>query len=178
MNSSQKTESLFATEQSLSARDVPITELVSQTYETAQPAIKNRMLAQLVGNVYESANPSLRSRLLEQLLQPVGVLSQMTIAGGIFAKLRFQGGWENLHVRPEDAQNVNASDVILLVDHVQQVSLLALDGLAQILATSPLLASSVAAAVLVKLLRRHSHQHRANDIDLGGSPSGSNWLHR
>src|SRR5450830_2024112 len=94
-------------------------------------------IAQLVGQVYEFAPPAERSRLLEQLLRPLGVLSLVAVANGIFAKIRFRSGWPDLHVRLEDAQNVQASDIITLVSYVQQVSVHAVDGLADMLAASP-----------------------------------------
>src|SRR5512133_27979 len=75
---------------------------------------------QLVGQVYEAAPAAYRSRMLEQLLRPLGVLALVAVADGIFAKIRFRGGWPELHVRLEDAQNVRMSDVVTLVDYVQQ----------------------------------------------------------
>jgi hypothetical protein len=122
-----------------------------------------RIIPQLVGQVYEAATPNERSRLLEQLLPPLGVLSLVAIADGIFAKVRFRGGWPELHVRLEDAQNVQASDVITLVDHVQQISVQAVDGLAQLLAASPVLAGSAAAALLITLLMQRAQRRRASD---------------
>ena len=109
-------------------------------------------VAELVGQVFEAAAPAERGRLLEQLLQPLGALSLVAVAGGIFAKLRFRSGWQDLHIRLEDARNVESSQVIALVDHVQQVSVETVDGLAQLLMNSPLMAGSAAAAALVGVL--------------------------
>ena len=120
-------------------------------------------ISELVGQVYEAAPPAERSRLLEQLLPPLGVLSLVAIANGIFAKVRFRGGWPELHVRLEDAQNVQASDVITLVDHVQQISVQAVDGLAQMLASSPVLTGSAAAALLMTLLLQRARSRRESD---------------
>ena len=103
-------------------------------------------------------------------MQPLGVLSLFAVAGGLFAKLRLRGGWENFSVRPEDVRNVRASDVIALVDYVQQVSVEAVDGLAQMLAASPLMAGSAAAALLVTLLVRRARARRgraASDRQIG-----------
>ena len=66
----------------------------------------------------------------------------------------------------EDAQRVQASDVAALVDHVQQVSIEALDGVAQLLMASPLITSSAAATVLVALLLKRARSRRASDADL------------
>jgi hypothetical protein len=87
----------------------------------------------------------------------------LAVANGIFAKIRFRGGWPNLHVRPEDAQNVQVSDVIALVSYVQQVSVHAVDGLADMLAANPLMTSSAAAALLMTVLLQRARTRRAGD---------------
>ncbi len=120
-------------------------------------------IAELVGQVYESAPATEKSRLLEHLLRPMGVLALVGVAGGIFAKIRFQGGWPDLHIRLEDAQRVQASDVVTLVDYVGQMSAQAVDGLAQLLPMTPLMASSAAAVLLVTLLMQRARHRRADD---------------
>jgi hypothetical protein len=120
-------------------------------------------IAQLVGKVYETAPPVERSRLLEHLLQPIGVLGLAAVANGMFAKIRFRGGWPKLQVRIEDVRNVQASDVIKLVEYVQHVSVQTVDGLAQILGMMPTMASSAAAALLVTVLARRARTRRAED---------------
>ncbi|WP_114973686.1 hypothetical protein [Rhodoferax ferrireducens] len=126
-------------------------------------------IAQLVGQVYEAAPPIERSRLLEHLLRPLGVLSLVAVANGIFATIRFRSGWPDIHVRPEDAQNVDASDVITLVNHVQQVSFHAVDGLTTMLAASPVLTGSAAAAMLMTVLMQRARTRRSDDPELGDS---------
>lgn len=118
-------------------------------------------IAQLVGQVYEVAPAAVRTRLLEHLLKPLGVLSLVAVANGIFAKIRFRSGWPELHVQLEDTQNVQVSDVVTLVTHVQQVSLQAVDGLASMLAASPSLTGSAAAALLIALLLQRNQRQRA-----------------
>jgi hypothetical protein len=97
------------------------------------------------------------------LLKPLGVLSVVAVANGIFANIRFRSGWSDLNVRLEDAQQVQPSDVITLVNYVQQVSLQAVDGLADLLAASPVLTGSAAAALLVSLLVQRARNRRASD---------------
>ncbi len=123
-------------------------------------------IAQLVGEVYAIAPPTVRTRLLEHLLKPLGVLSLVAVANGIFANIRFRSGWPDLHVRVEDAQNVQPGDVITLVSHVQQVSIHAVDGLADMLATSPVMTGSAAAALLMTLLMQRSRNRRAGDREV------------
>lgn len=136
--------------------------------------VSDSSIAQLVGQVYESAPPAERSRLLEHLLKPLGVLSLVAVANGIFASIRFRSGWQEIHVRVEDAQNVQARDVITLVNYVQQVSIQAVDGLAGMLARSPVMAGSAAAALLMTLLLQRAQSRRAHDGGLGDSSAALN----
>lgn len=136
--------------------------------------VSDSSIAQLVGQVYESAPPAERSRLLEHLLKPLGVLSLVAVANGIFASIRFRSGWQEIHVRVEDAQNVQARDVITLVNYVQQVSIQAVDGLAGMLARSPVMAGSAAAALLMTLLLQRAQSRRSRDGGLGDSAAALN----
>lgn len=122
-------------------------------------------IAQLVGQVYASAPPSVRSRLLEHLIKPLGVLSLAVVANGIFASIRFRSNWPELKVRMEDVQSVQPRDVIALVHSVQQVSAHAVDGLAQLLSSSPVMAGSAAASVLVTVLLQRARNRRADDLE-------------
>lgn len=140
----------------------------NETSEVRRPAQLHRQvsedtIAHLVGQVYESAPPAEKSRLIEFLLKPLGVLSLVSVANGIFANIRLRGDWSDMHVRPEDAQNVQASDVITLVNHVQQVSVHAINGLAQMLAASPVMTGSAAAALLMTVLVQRTQIRRASD---------------
>lgn len=120
-------------------------------------------IADLVGQVYEIAAPAERRRLLEHLLKPLGVLSVVAVANGIFANMRFRSGWADMNVRLEDAQQVQVDDVITLVSYVQQVSIHAVDGLADLLTASPVMTGSAAAALLVSLLLQRARKRRAED---------------
>ena len=133
--------------------------------QVAQPdaAVSEADIAQLVGQVYAIAPPTIRKRLLEHLLKPLGVLSLVAIANGIFARILFRNGSPDLSVRMEDAQNVQPGDVITLVNHVQQVSVHAVDGLADMLSTSTMMTGSAAAVLLVTLLMQRSRNRRAED---------------
>jgi hypothetical protein len=65
----------------------------------------------------------------------------------------------------EDAQNVQSRDVIALVNYVQQVSAHAVDGLAHLLAASPVMTGSAAATLLITLLMQRSRNRRADDLE-------------
>lgn len=133
----------------------------------------DRLIAQWVAEVYECAPAVERGHLLEQLLRPLGVLSLVAVAGGIFANVRLRGGWPDLHVRLEDIQRVRAAHVIALVDHAQQVSIETVDGLAQMLTASPLMAGSATAAMLVAALVQRARRRRDGTNDVGFPPAGS-----
>jgi hypothetical protein len=120
-------------------------------------------VATLVGEVYESAPASDRRRLLEYLLPPMGVLALVAVADGIFARIRLRSDGTQIHVGLDDAVRVSGNDVAALVDRLQQISADAVNGLAGIVATSPVMASSSAAAVLVAVLVQRARAQRATD---------------
>ena len=132
--------------------------LVKQVYDSSPPKVKNRMLNLLVGRAYEASPLQLRKSLLEQLIRSVGVLGLVSVAGGVFAKIRLRGGWPDIAVRLDDLQDIRTADVVALVDYVQQVSTGALAHAVQLLASNPALTSSSAMAVLMSIML-----HRAPD---------------
>jgi hypothetical protein len=142
---------------------IPIEQLVQEAYGSSVPDTQERILAQLVGTVYETAPAPLQVRLLEQLLRPVGVLSLIAIANGIFAKIHFRGAWPDAALHPADVQTVRSSDVVALVEHTMQTSGEALNGLARLLIGSPSLVGSGAATVLMALLLQRGQRRRATD---------------
>ncbi|MDE2417673.1 MAG: hypothetical protein KGN32_07690 [Burkholderiales bacterium] len=122
----------------------------------------------LVGQVYEEAPPVVRGRLIEHLLKPLSVLSLVAVANGAFARITLGNATPGLHVSAEDAQRIASADVIALVNHVQQVSVQVVDGLSQIISSSPVLAGSTATAMLLTLLAKRAIQHApitGNDFD-------------
>lgn len=131
-------------------------------------------IPELVAEVYEAAPAAERGHLLEQLLRPLGVLSLAAIADGIFAKIRFRSGWQDLNVRLDDIQNVRAAHVIALVDHAQQVSVETVDGLAQMLTSSPVMSGSAAAALLVTVLMQRARSRRADALGADAAQSPAN----
>lgn len=107
-----------------------------------QPASSTAQAPEHIGQIYESAPLCLRVAVLEHLLKPLGILALVSIANGIFAKIRFRNGHYDACVRAEDAALVNARDVVLLAERVQQVSIETIDSLMQMLSSTPAIASS------------------------------------
>lgn len=139
----------------------------AQVAEPLKSPISEDVIAQLVGQVYECAPPVEQSRLIECLVKPLGVLSLAYVANGIFANLLFRGEWPQRRILPEDAQNVQVNDVISLVQHVQQVSVSAVNSLIHVLSASPVMTGSAAAAVLMTVLMQRAKHRRASDLALG-----------
>jgi hypothetical protein len=152
---------------------------MTQAVGPSSPGHSEFSIPELVAAVYEAAPEVERGHLLEQLLRPLGVLSLMAVADGVFAKIRFRSGWQELTVRLEELRNVRSSHVVALVDHAQQVSVEAVDGLAQILIASPVMSGSAAAALLVALLvqraRARQSGGQSGDRSAADSAEAPRW---
>ena len=117
--------------------------------EATEPSVGD-----LVSQAYESAPAPERRRLIEHLLQPLSLLAMLTVANGIFAKLWFRRGFEDLQIRLEDTQAVSNADIAALVSFVQQVSAETIMGLGQLISSSPTWSASAAGALLIATLAR------------------------
>ena len=127
-------------------------------------------IAQLVSEVYEAASLCERSCIIRHLLRPLGLLALVGVADGVFAKLWLRNPTQGLQIQIEDALSVGASDIVALVEFVQQVSVETIDGLSQIVATSPTMATSVAAELLVMVLMWRLQYRR---YETGGNDNSS-----
>ncbi|MEO7937202.1 MAG: hypothetical protein ABIR55_01120 [Burkholderiaceae bacterium] len=141
----------------------PVHTVPAQSQELAISQANDDALPQLVGQIYAAAPGPERSRLLEFLMRPLGVLALVAVADGIFAKIRFSAGWPHLHVPLEDANRIQPDDIAQLVDRVQQVSTDAMDGLAAVVGSSPVIAGSTAAVILVAMLVQRQYMRRNAD---------------
>jgi hypothetical protein len=145
------------------SHEIPIEQLAAELYDAAPAAVQERMVSQLVGKIYETAPVTVRSKLILHLMKPLGVLSLVAVADGIFAKIRFRSGWPEVQVLPDDVKNVEPQDVVALTHYAQQVSVHVLDGLARVVMGSPVLATSAAAALLVHILVQRSRADRRTE---------------
>ena len=132
----------------------------------AGSGISSGNISELVGEIYEVAPVTWRCRMIEHLVSPLGALALVGVCNGIFAKIWFRSGLQQLQIRPEDAQAVQAVDVASLADYVQQASTETINGLASLLATSPMVMYSAAAATLIAILLRRS----TRDTGHGNTP--------
>lgn len=135
----------------------------SPAQELATYPVDDSALPQLVGQIYATAPGPERSRLLDFLMRPLGVLALVAVADGIFAKIGFGAGWPRQHVPLEEANRIQPGDIAQLVDRVQQVSTDAMDGLAAVVGSSPAIAGSTAAVILVAMLVQRQHARRTAD---------------
>jgi hypothetical protein len=109
-------------------------------------------ISALVSKVYEQSAPEGRRRLLDHLLQPLSLLSLLAVANGVFAKVWFRRGWQDLRIRTEDTALVSPSDVTALVDYVQQGCMDTIDGLVSVVTAAPVASASAAAVLLAATL--------------------------
>ncbi|WP_291012995.1 hypothetical protein [Hydrogenophaga sp.] len=140
---------------------------VNLAEHSVAPVASEARVATLIGQVYEGAPAVDRRRLLEYMLPRVGVLSLAVVANGLFAHILFRNESPRICVGLEDVGRVRGNDVSALVERLQQVSTDAVYGLAHIVAASPVMASSAAAALLVTVLVQRSRSQFANDADPG-----------
>jgi hypothetical protein len=119
----------------------------------ASPTPEVAPIAQLVGEVYETATPAERGPLLETLMRPLSLLCLAAVSGGVFTAIRLRNGWDTLQVRIEDTMNIRPPDVSALADMVQQVDANAIDRVARWLLSSPALATTAAAVLLLRAVR-------------------------
>jgi hypothetical protein len=122
----------------------------------------------LVAQVFDEAPPAVRRRLLEHLLKPLGVLSLVAVANGVFAQLAQGKLGYSSSLRADEVRRINPMDVMALVNHVQQVSVHAVDSLASVISASPVLTSSATAAMLLTILTKQAQSRPpvlSNDFD-------------
>jgi hypothetical protein len=96
----------------------------------------------------------------------LSLLSLLAVANGVFAKLWFRRGWQDLQIRLEDTQFVTNSDIVALVNFVQQVSTETIIGISQIIASSPAWSASAAGTMLLAAL---AQRFRGSDLAVGHS---------
>jgi hypothetical protein len=126
-------------------------------------------IPELVGRVYEAASARERVSLIEHLMSPLSLMAAFAVSNGIFARLWFQRGFHDHRIRIEDTDIVGKADIAALTSFVQQVSTDTIAGIASIVADSPGLAATAAAALLVATLGRKLYsgrgEPRSDDAD-------------
>jgi hypothetical protein len=106
MNMNKKIEIHTSVQSTLPGPEIPIEQLVAEGYQSAPPVTKSRTLSQLVGNVFETAPTVWKRRLIEQLIRPLGLLSLVGIANGIFANMHLRSASPGSRVGLDEVQKV------------------------------------------------------------------------
>lgn len=138
--------------------------------DTAQKSVCTQpdLVPCLIARFFEESPPAVQGRLLEHLLKPLGLLSLAAVANGVFARITLRNGWSQPQIHTDDIARVDSGDVMALVHHVQQVSVYAIDSLSKIIATSPVLAGSATASLLLTRLSTQASNRApvvSNDFD-------------
>lgn len=126
--------------------------LLPRALERADPRVQRRVIGRLAARAFEAASPAERSRFIETLIRPLGLLSVAAVANGVFTPWRLGGAGGAPHVPVEEATQVQPRDLAALVEHALQVGAETLDGLAGVLAASPVVGTCSAAALLLAAL--------------------------
>lgn len=124
-------------------------------------AVGNTDIPELLGEIYEAASATERISLLERLISPLGLMAAFGVAGGVFARVWFQRDFQDSRILVEDTFAVGKDDVRALTSFVEQVSLETIDSIGQLVASSPALAATAAAALLLGTLGRRFSRGRA-----------------
>lgn len=142
----------------LRSAPIPLDQLVQDVYAGIEAPAQEHLLATLVGKVFDDAPMPVRIRLLEHLLQPVDVLALIVVANGVFGKICLGDGLPVTTLSPGEVQTLRPADVAALAEHVLHTSGDALNGLIDLLLSSPALDGGAAAAALLNLLLQRA-QH-------------------
>lgn len=136
---------------------------VCDGFAAVTPAKRNLVLSRLIGQAFEALPPPQRRALLSHLLKPLGMLSLATIGDGVFLINRSQLLLQHAAAEAEDLQDIHVSDVVALVDRIQQTSVEGVDAVAQMIEASPDLAHSPVIAMLEKIPLRRTRARQVDD---------------
>lgn len=109
-------------------------------------------IGQLASQVFNAASLIDRARILENLLRPLDVVSLVAVTNGIFNQMRPHDGGPDMRIDADACQNVQAREVADLVDRLLLTGSESVDGLANIVAASSIMANSPAGVLLVEIL--------------------------
>jgi hypothetical protein len=148
----------------------PIARAPAALPTTAPTSVGAHDVPVLVAAVFEAAPPPERKRLLELLIRPLGLLSLVAVANGIFANSGLRNNWTRVSLQPDDVNKVQPNDVMALAMHVQQISAHAFDGMRTVLTNSPALMGTTAAALLLTLLTQEVKRRNAAALEKDFDP--------
>ena len=131
----------------------PIDDIPSLAGSGPVPLQADANVPGLVAALYDEAPPPLRQRLLNHLLRPVGPLALVAVAAGAFARLLPAERWSSAQVQLDDVWAIRPEQVLDLAQYVEQKAPEMLWRLPEILASSPVMLTTLSGALLLVALR-------------------------
>ena len=120
---------------------------------------------QLVARVYGDAPAEMRRAILISIAKPLGLLSLVAVANGVFSKAVFQDSQATPHISLEQIPSIALQDVWTLIDFAYQVSGNAFNELAQLIPASPSVAATASALLLLTWIAQRKRRRRHTDHD-------------
>ena len=117
----------------------------------------------LVARVYGDASAEMRRDMLVSIAKPLGVLSLVAVANGVFSKAVFEDPQTTQHISLEQIPSIAQHDVWTLIDFAYQVSGNAFDGLARLIVASPSVAATTSALLLLTWIAQRRDRRRSTD---------------
>jgi hypothetical protein len=100
----------------------PLDISVRPAIATDDAARSPQGIAAAVGRIFECSPAPAQARLLHTLLQPLGALSLLGVANGVFGRIWLRQGFGPLRIGPGELPDVDVIHVVMLVEHVLQAS--------------------------------------------------------
>jgi hypothetical protein len=117
----------------------------------------------LVARVYGDASLEMQRDILLSVAQPLGVLSLVAVANGVFSKVFFRDSDLTPNISLEQVSSIALTDVWTLIDFAYQVSGDAFNGLAQLIPASPSVAATASALLLLTWIAQRKKRRRCTD---------------
>lgn len=117
----------------------------------------------LVARVYRESPLEMRRDILISVAQPLGVLSLVAVANGVFAKASFQDTLVASNISLEQVSSIALMDAWTLIDFAYQVSGNAFNGLARLIPASPAVAATASALLLLAWIAQRKKRRRCTD---------------
>ena len=117
----------------------------------------------LVARVYGDAPLAMRRDILISIAKPLGFLSLVAVANGVFSKAIFQDPQATPNISLEQVPSIALQDVWTLIDFAYQVSGNAFNGLAQLIPASPAVAATASALLLLTWIAQRKKRRRYTD---------------
>lgn len=110
------------------------------------------LLSQLVSDVYQEAAPPLRAKLLECLIRPLPPLGLVAVAAGAFGAFLHREHWGQVSVSIDDALHFSAQQIFELAKFVDQFEPEALHQITTLMTENPSYPMTLSGSLLLLAL--------------------------